>query len=58
VIDTVVYRLGDVTSAWLSAAILPFGIAGLAIAGVVVSVIWFPIAYLLGKRYENVRSAE
>jgi AAA family ATP:ADP antiporter len=58
VIDTVVYRFGDVTSAWLSAAVLPYGVAGLAIAGIVVSAIWFPIAYILGKRYENVRRGE
>ncbi len=57
VIDTVVYRFGDVTSAWLSAAVLPYGVAGLAIAGVVVSAIWFPIAYLLGKRYEKINAA-
>jgi ATP:ADP antiporter, AAA family len=55
VIDTVVYRFGDLTSAWLSAAVLPFGVAGLAVAGVVVSAVWFPIAYVLGKRYESAR---
>ena len=37
VIETVVYRFGDLTSAWLSAAILPFGVAGLAIFGIVIS---------------------
>ncbi len=58
VIDTVVYRFGDVTSAWLSAAVLPFGVSGLAIAGVIMSAVWFPIAYLLGRRYENVRHGE
>jgi AAA family ATP:ADP antiporter len=58
VIDTVVYRFGDVTSAWLSAAVLPYGVAGLAVAGVIMSACWFPIAYRLGKRYENVRSGE
>ncbi len=58
VIDTVVYRFGDVTSAWLSAAVLPYGVAGLAVAGIIMSACWFPIAYLLGKRYENVRSGE
>jgi AAA family ATP:ADP antiporter len=58
VIDTVVYRFGDLTSAWLSAAILPFGIAGLAVAGIILAAIWFPIAYLLGKRYEKVRDGE
>jgi AAA family ATP:ADP antiporter len=58
VIDTVVYRFGDVTSAWLSAAVLPYGVAGLAVAGVIMSACWFPIAYALGRRYENVRSGE
>lgn len=58
VIDTVVYRFGDVTSAWLSAAVLPFGVTGLAIAGIVFSVIWFPIAWVLGKRYERARDGE
>ena len=58
VIDTVVYRFGDVTSAWVSSAILPFGVAGLAIFGVVICVFWFPIAYLLGRRYENARGGE
>ena len=56
VIDTVVYRFGDFSSAWVSAAILPSGVTGLAIFGVIASAIWFPIAYLLGKRYESVRS--
>jgi len=53
VIDTVVYRFGDLTSAWISAAILPFGVAGLAIFGIVISVLWFPIAFLLGRQYER-----
>jgi AAA family ATP:ADP antiporter len=55
VIDTVVYRFGDVTSAWISSAVLPFGVAGLAILGIVIAVFWFPIAYVLGKQYENAR---
>ena len=52
VIDTVVYRFGDFSSAWVSAAILPFGVAGLAVFGVVVSAAWFPVAWMLGRRYE------
>ena len=56
VIDTVVYRFGDLTSSWLSAAVLPFGVAGLAIAGAVISALWFPIAYRLGRRYEDTRA--
>jgi AAA family ATP:ADP antiporter len=55
VIDTVVYRFGDLSSSWVSHAILPFGVPGLAVFGGIVSVIWFPIAYLLGKRYETAR---
>jgi ATP:ADP antiporter, AAA family len=58
VIDTVVYRFGDFSSAWVSAAILPYGLTGLAIFGAIVSGIWFPIAYLLGKRYEHSRGRE
>lgn len=58
VIDTVVYRFGDVSSAWVSSFILPFGVGGLAIFGVIVSAIWFPVAYLLGRRYERVRGDE
>lgn len=55
VIDTVVYRFGDLTSSWLSAAVLPYGVAGLAMLGIAISAIWFPIAWMLGKRYESVR---
>jgi len=58
VIDTVVYRFGDFSSAWVSSVILPHGVTGLALFGVAVSALWFPVAYVLGKRYENVRSGE
>jgi AAA family ATP:ADP antiporter len=58
VIETVVYRFGDVSSAWISAAVLPFGIAGLAVLGMVISAAWFPIAWMLGRRYENVRDGQ
>ena len=58
VIDTVVYRFGDLTSAWVSSAILPYGVSGLAIFGAIVSVVWFRIAWLLGKRYESVRGSD
>jgi AAA family ATP:ADP antiporter len=58
VIDTVVYRFGDFSSAWVSAALLPFGVTGLAIFGAIVSLIWFPIAWLLGKWYERSRERD
>ncbi|HEY6619909.1 MAG TPA: Npt1/Npt2 family nucleotide transporter [Steroidobacteraceae bacterium] len=56
VIDTVVYRFGDLSSSWLSAAVLPYGVVGLAIFGVVISAVWFPIAYLLGRRFERAQA--
>ncbi len=49
VIDTVVYRFGDVSSAWISSFILPFGVTGLSIFGAVVAAAWFPIAWVLGE---------
>jgi AAA family ATP:ADP antiporter len=58
VIDTVVYRFGDLTSSWLSHVILPFGVAGLAVFGALISLAWFPIAWKLGKRYETARDSE
>lgn len=54
VTETVVYRFGDLTSAWLSAAVLPFGVAGLAVLGIGITACWFPIAWLIGRRFENV----
>jgi AAA family ATP:ADP antiporter len=58
VIDTVVYRFGDFSSAWVSAAILPYGVTGLAIFGVIASAVWFPVAYVLGRRYESTRAGQ
>ncbi len=58
VIDTVVYRGGDVCAAWASSFVLSFGVSGLALFGVAVSLVWFPIAFVLGRRYENVRGGE
>jgi AAA family ATP:ADP antiporter len=57
VIETVIYRFGDLSSSWLTAAVLPFGVAGLAVLGIVIAGFWFPIAWLLGRRYENVEGS-
>lgn len=56
VIDTVVYRGGDFTAAWLQTAFswLGMGAAGLAGCGVAVCGIWAWVALNLGRRYENV----
>jgi AAA family ATP:ADP antiporter len=56
VIDTVVYRFGDLSSAWVSSFILPLGVAGLAVFGAIVAAVWFRVAWVLGKRYEAVGS--
>jgi ATP:ADP antiporter, AAA family len=58
VIDTVVYRFGDFSNAWVSSLIPPHGVTGLAIFGLITSAVWFPVAWLLGRRYESVRSGE
>jgi AAA family ATP:ADP antiporter len=59
VIDTVVYRGGDLVASFASVGVLNgFGDVGLAVLGVIVSLVWFPIAWILGKRYESARSAE
>ena len=58
VIDTVVYRFGDFSSAWVSSAVLHYGVTGLSIFGAITSIIWFPVAYVLGRRYESLRSGE
>ena len=59
VIDTVVYRGGDLLAAQASVGVLgSFGVFGLAVFGIIVSLVWFPIAWVLGRRYETARSAE
>jgi AAA family ATP:ADP antiporter len=58
VIDTVVYRFGDFSNAWVSSIIQPHGVTGLAIFGVITSALWFPIAFLLGRQYESVHGGE
>jgi ATP:ADP antiporter, AAA family len=57
VIDTVVYRLGDVTSAWMQAGLRSAGLAipGTAAVGFAVSLVWGGVAVLLGRRYETLR---
>ncbi len=56
VIDTVVYRGGDFTVAWIQAGLawLGWSAAGVAGFGVVVCGVWAWIALNLGRRYENV----
>jgi ATP:ADP antiporter, AAA family len=53
VIDTVVYRFGDLSSAWVSSWILPSGTVGLAIFGLLVTAVWIPVALVLGRRFKT-----
>ncbi len=57
VIDTVVYRFGDVSAAWLQAGLraLGFGMGGALGLGVLASVVWGGVAIALGRRYEILR---
>ncbi len=58
VIDTVVYRFGDLTAAWIQAVLRLFG-AGMGSTlgfGVVTSLAWGAVALALGRRYERLRA--
>jgi AAA family ATP:ADP antiporter len=60
VIDTVVYRLGDLVSAWVQAGlgVLGAGIYGSSVAGIAFSAVWGGAALMLGKRYEELRAQQ
>jgi AAA family ATP:ADP antiporter len=57
VIDTVVYRFGDVSSAWMQAALrsMGYGLGGAIAVGVGASVLWGAAAKYLGHNYEKLR---
>src|SRR5882672_1772440 len=57
VIDVVVYRLGDVTSAWAQAGmrLLGFGTGGGLGVGLIASGFWAVSAWKLGRQYERRR---
>jgi ATP:ADP antiporter, AAA family len=59
VIDTVVYRFGDVSYAWVhgALALLGVGLAGTLGIGAAASLGWGAVALSLGRRYEHLRSA-
>jgi AAA family ATP:ADP antiporter len=54
VIDTAVYRFGDLSSAWMLAGLRAagFGLLGAMTFGIGVSAVWGVIAVALGRRYE------
>ena len=60
VIDTVVYRFGDLSAAWMETGLRLAGlrVIGSAVAGLGLSVIWGMSALLLGKRYEILKAKQ
>jgi AAA family ATP:ADP antiporter len=58
VIDNVVYRGGDVFSAWAFTGLSQgagLGLAALAGVGAVIAAVWAMVGLYLGRRYEKVR---
>jgi AAA family ATP:ADP antiporter len=60
VIDTVVYRFGDLSSAWMQAGLrfAGFGLGAAVALGVGASVIWAGLGAYAGKRYEQIRARQ
>jgi AAA family ATP:ADP antiporter len=56
VIDTSVYRFGDLSAAWMQAGLRALGAGFLAIVGlgIAVSAAWGFTAVFIGRRYENI----
>ena len=60
VIDTVVYRFGDLSGAWMETGLRAAGlrIMGSAAAGFGISIIWGVGALMLGRRFEVLRATQ
>jgi AAA family ATP:ADP antiporter len=60
VIDTVVYRFGDVSSAWMQAGLRAagFGLGGAVALGVGACIAWGGVARYAGRRYEQIREEQ
>ena len=58
VIDTVVYRFGDVSAAWVQGGLraLGSGLAGVVALGLATSALWAAVAVALGRRFEKLRA--
>ena len=58
VVDTVIYRFGDVSSAWVQAGMraLGFGLGAAIAFGVGASIAWGAVAIRLGRRFEQLRA--
>jgi AAA family ATP:ADP antiporter len=57
IIDTVVYRFGDLASAWVQALLraLGSGLGGVVALGLATSALWVAVAVALGRRFERLR---
>jgi len=56
VIDTVVYRGGDVATAWFYTSIVSvfgLGLAGVAVVGAVIAAAWAAVGMYLGRQYDR-----
>jgi len=60
VIDTVVYRFGDVTSAWMQTGLRAagFGLGGAVAVGIGACIAWAGVASYAGRRYEQIRQEQ
>jgi ATP:ADP antiporter, AAA family len=60
VIDTVIYRFGDVSSAWMQAALraVGFGLGGAVALGIGACIAWGGVARYAGRRYEQIRQEQ
>ena len=60
VIDTVVYRFGDVSSAWMQAGLRAagFGLGGAVALGIGACIAWGGVARYAGRRYEQIRKEQ
>jgi AAA family ATP:ADP antiporter len=55
VLDTVVYRFGDVSQAWVQASLraIGLGVSGIAVFGALIAAAWGYVGLKLGRRYES-----
>jgi AAA family ATP:ADP antiporter len=60
VIDTVVYRLGDLSAAWVQTGLrtLGFGMGGALGLGLIATGVWAASAWALGRQYERRRAEQ
>ncbi|MGA2860347.1 MAG: NTP/NDP exchange transporter [Steroidobacteraceae bacterium] len=60
VIDTVIYRFGDVSSAWMQAGLRAagFGLGGAVVVGIGACIAWGGVARYAGRRYEEIRQEQ